>query len=80
MSRLYFHLHDGVDVLLDNDGVDISPGDAAKRALHEARALIAHEAIQARIDLRQRIDVEDADGAVICTVAFGDAVTIIQAA
>lgn len=77
MSRLYFHLHDGVDTLLDHDGVELTPGQVPGRALTEARAIIADEALQGRIDLRQRIDVHDGEGRIIYSLPFPDAVTIV---
>ena len=55
MSILYFHLHDGVDRLLDEDGSDISLADAPARALKEARAIIADEALNGRIDLTSEV-------------------------
>jgi hypothetical protein len=77
MPRLYFHLMDGADALIDQDGVDIAPEKIAGRALVEARALIADEALRGRIDLRQRIEVKDRDGAVLYSLAFAEAVEII---
>lgn len=77
MPRLYFHLHDGVDVMLDEDGCDLPQDKIASRALVEARAIIADEALQGRIDLRPRIDVEDGDGRVLHRLSFVNAVEVI---
>ena len=77
MSRLYFHLYDGVDTLIDPDGIDVPYEEASSRALAEARALIADEALRGRIDLRQRIDVEDAAGRLLHSLSFYQAVEII---
>jgi hypothetical protein len=77
MPRVYFHLHDGVDMMLDEDGNDVKVEDIVARALIEARAIIADEARQGRIDLRPRIDVEDANGTVVHRLCFTDAVEII---
>ncbi|MFA6113268.1 MAG: hypothetical protein WC729_04735 [Sphingomonas sp.] len=77
MSRLYFHLVDGVDTLIDQDGVEIAADEVAGRALTEARALIADEALLGRIDLRQRIEVKDGEGAVLHCLPFAAAVEII---
>lgn len=79
MPRLYFHLHDGVDRLLDEEGSELTLAEAEVRALTEARSLIAHEALQGRIDLNQRLDVEDSEGAVLHTLCFRDAVEILDA-
>jgi len=77
MSRLYFHLVDGVDTLIDQDGIEITPDKVAGRALAEARALIADEAQAGRIDMRQRIEVKDDKGVVLHCLPFAEAVEII---
>lgn len=76
MSRFYFHLRDGTDVLLDPDGSEMSREQAVSRALQEARALIADEALRGRVDLDQRIDVEDEQGGLVHSLQFADAVDI----
>jgi hypothetical protein len=77
MSRLYFHLVDGVDTLIDQDGIEITPDKVAGRALAEARALIADEARAGCIDMRQRIEVKDDEGLVLHCLPFAEAVEII---
>ncbi len=77
MTKLYFHLHDGIDRILDPEGAELTLDEAAARVLIEARALIADDVRAGRINLRQRIDVEDAEGRVLRTLAFADAVEII---
>jgi hypothetical protein len=75
----FFHLRDGTDVLLDPDGHDVADAPAVRaKALKEARALISAEALEGRIDLTQRIDVEDAAGALVHRLGFADAVAIVQ--
>ncbi|WP_427916143.1 DUF6894 family protein [Sphingomonas oligophenolica] len=77
MTRVFFHYHDGVERILDHEGADLDVAEARARALREVRALIAHDVLAGRIDLRQRIDVEDAEGIILDTIAFADAVEII---
>lgn len=77
MTRVFFHYHDGVERILDHEGADLDMAEARVRALCEVRALIAHDALVGRIDLRQRIDIEDAEGIILDTIAFADAVEII---
>jgi hypothetical protein len=77
MPRFFMHLHDGVDRLLDEEGVVLSTGEIAEAALDAARDCIAGDVRKGRIDMRSRIDVEDKDGAVVHTLRFGDAVIII---
>lgn len=78
MPRFFMHLHDGVDRLLDEEGLVLSTDEVAQAALDAARDCIAGDVRKGRIDMRSRIDVEDQGGAVVHTLRFGDAVTIIQ--
>ncbi len=75
--KVYFHFHDGVDRTLDLEGAELTLEQSRARALAEARALIADDALSGRIDLRQRIDIEDAEGIVLDTISFEDAVEIV---
>lgn len=77
MALYYFHLRDGEDILLDPDGRILEgAGAIALCALVEARALISEEARSGRIRLNQRIDVEDADGVVVHSLPFSEAIEI----
>src|SRR5205085_2363148 len=76
MAHYFFHLRDGVDILLDQEGRDIEAADIERHALEEARAIIADDAKGGRILLDQRIDVENASGTIVLTLQFGDAVHI----
>jgi hypothetical protein len=80
MSRLYFHLHDGVSLLLDGEGSELTLAEAIGRAVNEVRSLIAHEALEGRINLDQHLDLEDFKGTVLHTVWFSHAVEIIRRA
>ena len=80
MKTYFFHLRDGIDVLLDPDGrqlVDVAAAIAA--ALIEARSIIGADALLGTIMLEQRIDVEDELGAIVHSLAFEDAVQVIRA-
>ena len=59
MPRYYMHLVDGVDTLLDPDGIEVPFEAIAEKALASARDCIAGDARDGRIDLRYRIDVHD---------------------
>lgn len=77
MSRYYFHLRDGEDILLDEEGRPMDGPEAFREAaLIEARAIISADAKGGRIRLDQRIDVEDASGNIVHSVEFADAVEI----
>jgi len=78
MPLYFFHLRDGVDVLLDGDGREFDDVDAvAKAALVEARAIIADEARKGRILLDKYIDVENAFGGIVHRLSFADAIEIV---
>jgi hypothetical protein len=79
MSRFYFHLRNGADVLLDPEGADLTGIEAiVTRALKEARAILSHEILEGRMGLHQRIDVEDERGMILHSISFGDAVEITR--
>jgi hypothetical protein len=79
MPRYYFHLRDGTDVALDEEGTDHADGDALQAAvLAAARDCISGDLRSSGlIDLRLRIDAEDSRGEVVYSLPFADAVTIV---
>jgi hypothetical protein len=78
MPRYFFHLRDGVDILLDPDGRELPDAAAAAQlALTEARSLMSHEILGGVLHLSQRLDVEDSEGRVVHSLAFSDAVSIL---
>ena len=76
MPIFFFHFHDGVERLADPEGAELTLSQAHARALTEARALIASDALKGVIDLRQWIEIEEADGTPFQTLCFRDAVEI----
>lgn len=79
MARYYFHLHDGIDVVLDEEGRELSDLAAAiVAALSDARSIISHDALEGRINLDQWLDIETAGGEVIHRLPFVDAVEVIR--
>ncbi len=76
MAKFFFHLRDGTDTLLDPDGVELAPSAVPAAALRAARDCIAHDAKAGRINLNQRITVEDEAGAAVHVIEFVDAVEI----
>jgi hypothetical protein len=77
MRRYFFHLYNDVDAP-DQEGMDYSDLDAAKRAAAENIRFTMAETIkeQGSIDMSHRVDIEDEQGAVLATVYFRDAVEI----
>ena len=81
MKTYYFHLRNGPDALLDPEGqmlIDMTAVIAA--ALREARAIIGADALEGKIALDQRIEVEDALGAIVHSLQFEEAVQITRRA
>ena len=80
MATYYFHLCDGISVLLDPDGRELRSGDVAGAALTEARAIIAADARNGHVYLDQKIDGHDSRGRIVHRIAFEAAVTVTHLA
>ena len=77
MSRYFFHLADGHEVIIDPEGQDIEdPAQVSVHALREARAMISQDALAGRINLNQYIEVREEGGKLIYQLPFREAVTI----
>jgi hypothetical protein len=77
MPLYFFHLKDGIDTLIDEEGVPLAdPETARASALAQARGIISHDALAGRINLAQHLDVLDEDGRLVCSLKFADAVAI----
>ena len=77
MALYYFHLRDGVDVLLDPEGCELSNLAAAEaRALASARSILGADALEGLLKLDMRVDVEDSMGVIVHSLEFQDAVVI----
>jgi hypothetical protein len=75
MATYFFHLRNGDDLLQDAEGRSLRSERAiAAAALHEARAILSADIPTEHVNLDQRIEVENARGAVIHKLHFGDAV------
>jgi hypothetical protein len=81
MALYFMNLRDGTQELLDPDGVEYESLDALRKAvLNTARDLMSGDIVSGLIDLRFRIDAEDADGVIVYTLPFSHAVNIIPEA
>ncbi|MCL6699497.1 hypothetical protein LZ496_11970 [Sphingomonas sp. NSE70-1] len=75
----YFHLCDGSDRLLDIEGQELPDLNAAKEfALHCARDTLSHEMKDGLLNLRLRLDVANAAGAVVHTLPLEEAFKVIK--
>ncbi len=79
MPRYFMHLRDGVDALLDPEGVEMPAGAVEGAALLAARDCIAADVRNGRIELRYRIVVEDEHGGIVHSIGFTDAIEIVPA-
>ena len=78
MARYFLHLRDSVDELIDADGRDYADLEALKEAvLFTARDLMSGDIRNGIVDLRYRIDAEDATGSIVYTLPFKHAFSII---
>jgi hypothetical protein len=76
MPRVFFHLCDDRDVLLDEEGIEMDLAAVPARALSTAREIICHDAMGGRINLGYSIEVRDETGKTLHTTRFREAVRI----
>ena len=78
MSRYFLHLRDGTDELLDPDGIELPTLEALRKCVvANARDVMAGDLRNGVIDFRFRIDAEDEAGAIVYTLPFKHAVSVI---
>lgn len=79
MSGAPSHIRDHVGEILDPEGVELPDLQAVRQlVLGGARDTIANDIrSEGTIDMRFRIDAENAQGEIVHTLTFKDAVTII---
>jgi hypothetical protein len=78
MARYFMHLRDGTEELIDPDGVEYASMDLLRKSVMVAvRDLMSGDIVRGVMDLRFRIDAEDADGVIVYTLPFKHAVNII---
>lgn len=81
MARYFLHLRDGSEQVLDPDGVEFKNLDSLRKAvLDAARDIMCGDLRDGIIDLRFRIDAEDAHGTIVYTLPFKHAFSIIDEA
>jgi hypothetical protein len=78
MTRYFLHLRDGTDVALDDEGREFADdASLGKAMLLNARDTMSGDLNAGRLDLRLRIDAETADGKLVRSLRFTDALEII---
>jgi hypothetical protein len=76
VARFFFHLREGTGRLVDEEGSEIAFEAIEAAALVAARALIAADVREGRIDLNAAVEVEDENGIIVHTQTFASAVTV----
>ena len=81
MARYFMHLRDSTDELLDPEGVELVDLEAVRRSvMRAARDILAGDLRNGVVDLRYRIDAENEGGAIVYSLAFKHAFSIIPEA
>jgi hypothetical protein len=76
VPRFFFHVFDDAE-MLDDEGLELADAEAARgAALAGARSMICDQIKNGRLILHHRVEVEDAAGAPVLRLAFGDAIQI----
>ncbi len=78
MARYFMHLRDGTHELLDPEGREFATLEALRNAvLFTARDLLAGDVRNGLVDFRFRIDAHDETGAIVYSLPFKHALSII---
>ena len=77
MARYFLHINNGGGYSEDTEGQELADLDAARAAAIEGvRSLLSEEARQGQLDLSGTIEIADADGNILLTVLFSEAVEL----
>jgi hypothetical protein len=81
VARYFMHLRDGTDELLDPEGVELKDLEAVRQnVMAAARDILACDLRNGIVDLRYRIDAENDLGAIVYSLAFRHAFSIVPEA
>jgi hypothetical protein len=77
VTRYFLHLRDGVDIALDDEGYEYeSEAALAAAMLANVRDMMKGDVEAGHLDLRLRLDAETADGRVVQSLPFLEALRI----
>ena len=77
MPRYHLHIRNGHGLTPDEEGRELADEAAARdEALKGIRSIAAEEVREGRLDLAGRIDVTDADGRLLFSIPFEEAVRV----
>ena len=77
MSKYFFHLRNGVDLLIDPEGLEMPEEAIVGAALMQARDCIAGDVHRGLLDLHYHIDVHAQEGELVHSLSFADALEIV---
>jgi hypothetical protein len=81
VARYFMHLRNGTDELLDSEGVELVGLEAVRQnVMTAARDILGGDLRAGVMDLRYRIDAENEGGAIVYTLPFKQAFSIIPEA
>lgn len=79
MPRFYLHIHNSHGAAEDDEGADLaSLAEAHEKAISGIRSLLSAEAMNGTINLNGHIEIKTETGQVLNTVAFSEAMQIIE--
>jgi hypothetical protein len=77
MQKLYFHLHECGETVIDEEGTEVDSLEEARVvALRAARSIMGSEVAAGKLCLSCHISVESAHGMIVMTVPFREALNI----
>jgi hypothetical protein len=77
MPRFFFHLHNRIGAVPDEEGQELPGLEAATSvAVQNIRSILAEDARTGVIDLKGRVDIADERGQVRATVRYAEAVQV----
>jgi hypothetical protein len=80
MPRYFFHLHNNIGTVPDEEGQELAGvGRARDMAIVAIRSVLGEELSHGEIDLNGRIDVTDEQGKMVLSISYEEAVAIRHA-
>lgn len=74
MTRYFFHTHNSIGLVRDEEGQELEGSAAAHNvAVVSIRSIIAEEALNGELNLQGKVEIVDEHGALLETVPFSSA-------
>lgn len=79
MPRYRFDIHNGIGFVADEEGRELADLAVAQaEGLKGVRSILAEDVLIGCLDLRGRLDIADAEGRILATISFDEAVDILR--